>query len=73
IEIKLIKNSISKKIVKFIYNNIICKYNVFNYIKLNKKLEFKGVVIKKLNKFKIKRITIFVYNLKINEIIKRKY
>ena len=42
IKIKLIKNPIFKKIIKFIYNNIIYKYGIFDYIKLNKKLEFKG-------------------------------
>ncbi|KAF8846755.1 hypothetical protein BDZ45DRAFT_608473, partial [Acephala macrosclerotiorum] len=73
IKIKLIKNSIFKKIVKFIYNNIICRYSVFNHIKLDKKFEFKRIVIKKLNKLEIKRIIIFVYNSKVNRIIERKY
>ena len=35
------KNPISKKITKFIYNDIIYKYKIFNYIKLNKRLKFK--------------------------------
>ncbi|KAF8848262.1 hypothetical protein BDZ45DRAFT_606187, partial [Acephala macrosclerotiorum] len=69
IEIKLIKNSISKKITKFIYNDIICKYSVFDHIKLDERLEFKEIIIKKLNKFEIKRIIIFIYNSKVNEII----
>ena len=48
------KNLISKKIIKFIYNNIIYKYKIFGYIKLNKKLKFKKWIIKELNKFNIK-------------------
>ncbi|KAF8857449.1 hypothetical protein BDZ45DRAFT_592796, partial [Acephala macrosclerotiorum] len=73
IEIKPMKNSTSKKIAKFIYNNIICRHDVFDYIKLNEGLEFKGTVIKELNRFEIKRITISVYNSKTNEIIEREY
>ena len=42
IKIKSIKNSISKKITKFIYNDIIYRHGIFGYIKLNKGLEFKG-------------------------------
>ncbi|KAF8857856.1 hypothetical protein BDZ45DRAFT_592203 [Acephala macrosclerotiorum] len=69
IEIKPIKNSTSKKIVKFIYNNIICRYGVFGHIKLDEELEFKETVIKELNRLEIRRIIIFAYNSKANKMI----
>ena len=42
VKAKPIKNPTSKKIAKFIYNDIICRHGIFGYIKLNRGLKFKG-------------------------------
>ena len=67
------KNLILKKIIKFIFKDFIYYYRIFGDIKLNKKLEFKSAIIKKLNKLGIKKYIILIYNLKANKIIKRSY
>ncbi len=42
---KQIKNLISKKVAKFIYYKIICRYKLFRRLKVNRELKFKGKVI----------------------------
>ena len=61
------------KVAKFIYNKIIYKYNVFKKLKINRNLKFKKKVIIKLKKLNIIKIIIFIYNAKVNNIIKYKY
>ena len=58
--------------IKFIYNKIIYKYKVFGKLKINKDLKFKKKIIK-FKKLNIIRIIIFIYNIRINNIIKYKY
>jgi hypothetical protein len=45
---KLIKNPISKKIAKFIWTKVICRYNLFGKLKVDSGAKFKGFVIKEL-------------------------
>ena len=61
------------KVAKFIYNKIIYKYNVFKKLKINRNLKFKKKVIIKLKKLNIIKIIIFIYNIKVNNIVKYKY
>ncbi len=67
------KKPISKKVSRFIFNNIICRYSVFGKVKINGGLEFKGSVIAELRKLGIYRYVISVYNSKANRIIERGY
>jgi hypothetical protein len=61
------------KIIKFIYNNIIYKYKIFGKLKINKDLKFKENIIIRFKKLNIIKIIIFIYNIKVNNIIKYKY
>ena len=61
------------KVIKFIYNKIIYKYNIFKKLKINKNLKFKKKVIIKFIKLNIFKIIIFIYNIKVNDIIKYKH
>jgi hypothetical protein len=45
---KLIKNLTSKKIAKFIWIKVICRYNLFRKLKVDSSAKFKGFVIKEL-------------------------
>ena len=63
----------SVKVIKFIYNKIVYKYNIFGKLKINKNLKFKKNIIIKFKKIKIIKIIISVYNIRINNIIKYKY
>lgn len=71
VEAKPMKNPTSKKIAKFIYNDIICRHGVFGHIRLDGGPEFKGAVIKELNRLGIRRTTISAYNSKANGMIER--
>jgi hypothetical protein len=73
VEAKFIKTLISVKVAKFIYNKIIYKYNVFGKLKVDGNLEFKKKVIIELKKLGIIRIVIFVYNIRVNNIVKRRH
>ena len=42
------------------------RYSLFRYLKVDNRLEFKGVVIQELNKLGINRIVILAYNSKGN-------
>ena len=73
VKARSLKNLTSKKITKFIQEEIIYKYSLFRQLKVNSRLEFKKVVIQELNKLEINRIIISAYNFKGNSIIKREY
>ena len=73
IKARSLKNPTSKKITKFIWEEIIYRYNLFKQLKVNSGSEFKGAVIQEFNKLEINRIIISAYNFKRNNIIKRGY
>ena len=73
VKVKSIKTLISIKVIKFIYNKIIYKYSIFGKLKVNKGSEFKKSIIIEFKKLGIARIVIFIYNIRVNSIIKYKY
>jgi hypothetical protein len=70
-EAKPMKNPTSKKIAKFIWTDVICRHGLFGKLKVDGGSEFKGAVIKELNKLGIRRIMISAYNAKANGMVER--
>jgi RNase H-like domain found in reverse transcriptase/Integrase zinc binding domain len=71
VEARPLKNPTSKKIAKFIWEEIVCRHGLFGQLKVDGGSEFKGAVIQELNKLGINRIVISAYNSKGNGMIER--
>jgi hypothetical protein len=71
VEARPLKNPTSKKIAKFIWEEIICRHGLFGQLKVDGGPEFKGAVIQELNKLGINRIVISAYNSKANGMAER--
>lgn len=56
----------------FLWKDIICQYQYFQKLVINKRLENKKVV-KLIQRYRIKKIIVLVYHFQVNEMIKYKY
>ena len=72
-EAKQIKNPTVAKVAKFIQEDIIYRYRVFEKIKINRRTKFKGAVIYYLKKYSITQVQISTYNSKANGMVERRY
>ena len=71
VEARPLHNPTSKKVAKFIWEEIVYRHGLFRHLKVDGGAEFKGAVIQELNKLGINRIVISAYNSKGNGMIER--
>jgi hypothetical protein len=68
-----LRAAISKIIIKFLWEDIICRYGIFGRLVINKGLENKDLVVQFVINYNIKRVVISLYNIKANGMIERDY
>jgi hypothetical protein len=68
-----LRAAISKVIIKFLWENIVCRHGIFGRLVINGDSENKNLVMQFVTDYNIKRIVISPYNVKANGMIKRGY
>jgi len=71
VEAKPMKQADSRKVARFIWEDLICRHGLFGKLKVDGGSEFKKDVIKELEKYGIHRVVISAYNSKANGMIER--
>jgi hypothetical protein len=71
VEIRVLRAATFKVIVKFLWEDIICRYRIFGRFIINRGLENKDLVVQFVVDYGIKRVVILPYNVKVNGMIER--
>ena len=70
-EIRVLRAAIFKVIVKFLWEDIICRHGIFGRLVINENPENKDLIMQFVTNYDIKRVVISPYNIKINGIIEK--
>ena len=73
IEERVLIKTNSKTIVKFLWEDIICRHECFEKLIVDEESENKDLVEEMINRYKIKRIVVSVYHSQANEMIEREH